>query len=209
MMDTPTGVIPMSENHCTAAGEVFSRAFFDDPLLCYAWPDPAMRREKLPVFQEAVCRLGYLAGHAYTTAPRVEGAVLWMPPGHGGFTPEQLEMSGVNHAVAIWGEEAWGRFVAHFAHLDELHQRDMPAPHWYLWGIAVDPARQGQGVGSRLLQPILGRADATGLPCYTETDNPRNVAFYRRHGFEVVVEGDDPNGGPHYWTMRRQPHPMS
>jgi hypothetical protein len=33
----------------------------------------------------------------------------------------------------------------------------------------------------------------------------RNVTFYKKHGFDVVVEGDIPNGGPHYWTMRREP----
>ncbi len=32
-----------------------------------------------------------------------------------------------------------------------------------------------------------------------------NVPFYNKHGFEVVVEEDVPKGGPHFWTMKREP----
>jgi hypothetical protein len=34
---------------------------------------------------------------------------------------------------------------------------------------------------------------------------PRNVSFYEKHGFEVVVEDDVIGGGLHFWTMRRDP----
>ena len=40
---------------------------------------------------------------------------------------------------------------------------------------------------------------------YLETMKTRNVPFYRKHGFEVVVEDDLPGGGLHFWTMRREP----
>jgi ribosomal protein S18 acetylase RimI-like enzyme len=86
-----------------------------------------------------------------------------------------------------------------------LHKRDVPLRHWYLPTLGVDPPRQGQGVGSALIQPVLSRADAEGLLCYLETETAGNVAFYERHGFEVVVEDDLPRGGPHFWTMKREP----
>jgi len=41
--------------------------------------------------------------------------------------------------------------------------------------------------------------------CYLDTTHERNVAFYRRHGFEVVTASDMPRGGPRFWTMTRQP----
>ena len=66
-----------------------------------------------------------------------------------------------------------------------------------------DRDKQGQGVGSSLVAPMLARADAEGLPCYLETMKERNVAFYEKHGFQVVVEDDLPKGGPHFWTMKR------
>jgi GNAT superfamily N-acetyltransferase len=121
------------------------------------------------------------------------------------FTAERLEVAGFGRATEILGEEAIGRFGAVMNHLEALHHRDMPIDHWYLFGMGVDPTRQGQGIGGQLLQPILRKADATGVPCYLETQKERNVPFYRRHGFEVTVETDIPGGGPHFWIMQRHP----
>ncbi len=33
-------------------------------------------------------------------------------------------------------------------------------PHYYLWGLAVEPAVKSQGIGSALMQPLLAQADA-------------------------------------------------
>jgi len=50
--------------------------------------------------------------------------------------------------------------------------------------------------------PVLGEADRMGLPCYLETMTTQNVAFYRRHGFEVIATGQAEARFP-YWAMRR------
>jgi ribosomal protein S18 acetylase RimI-like enzyme len=71
--------------------------------------------------------------------------------------------------------------------------------------LGVDPPRQGQGVGSALMAPVLARADAAAQPCYLETNKEINVKLYTKHGFEVQFEGDIPNGGPYLWTMKRMP----
>jgi GNAT superfamily N-acetyltransferase len=63
--------------------------------------------------------------------------------------------------------------------------------------LGVGPEWQGQGVGSQLLQSVLARADADGVPCYLETGTEPNLRFYRRHGFEVAIEDDVP-GGIHF-----------
>jgi ribosomal protein S18 acetylase RimI-like enzyme len=74
--------------------------------------------------------------------------------------------------------------------------------HWYLWVLGVQPDRQGQGFGGQLMAPILSQADRDGLPCYLETESERNVAFYRKHGFEVAHEGDIPGYGLRLWMMK-------
>jgi ribosomal protein S18 acetylase RimI-like enzyme len=89
--------------------------------------------------------------------------------------------------------------------VDPYHHRDVPAAHWYVMVVGVEPAAQGSGVGRALLQPIMDRAQAAGLPCYLETAQPNNVAFYEHLGFRRLVETVDHQSGLRLWTFRRDP----
>ena len=62
----------------------------------------------------------------------------------------------------------------------------------YIHTIAVDPARQGAGVGSWLLQRIDEAARARGLgglSLETAEMAVANIRLYQRHGFEIVSRG--------------------
>src|SRR6266849_3061500 len=70
-------------------------------------------------------------------------------------------------------------------------------------GVYVSPL--DFGMAGLLIQPTLARADAEGLPCYLETENPRNVPFYQKHGFKVMSEGEVTSCRLHVWSMLREP----
>lgn len=57
-----------------------------------------------------------------------------------------------------------------------------------IWSIACDPARQGRGLGARLLAATETRAGQLGVPdirLYTGQKLAANVAWYGRHGYRV------------------------
>jgi ribosomal protein S18 acetylase RimI-like enzyme len=77
-------------------------------------------------------------------------------------------------------------------------------PHAYVHMMAVAPEHQGAGLGSRLLAEVLGARGA--VQTVLTTNLARNVAFYRRHGFDVFSErGLQPPDSHVYtvWSMRR------
>ncbi len=91
----------------------------------------------------------------------------------------------------------------------ELYSATFPPKmrHYYVYAIGVRPEFQGQGLGGRLMQPILGLADAEGVPVYLESANERNLSFYLRLGFRIVRETRVPLRGPRLWLMLREPQP--
>lgn len=201
-MTTPDAT-HLHESQLNEAGQVLSRAFFDDPLMTYILPDEESRAAKLDWFMRAGANYGRLYGEVHTTPESLDGAACWLPPGEGEMSPLRMMRAGLLLAPFKLGLSAFGRFMSVMNHMEELHKRDMPEDHWYLMLLGVDATKQGQGIGGSIVAPILGRADAGGLPCYLETMKEINVSFYTKHGFEVVVEDDFPNDGPHYWTMKR------
>jgi ribosomal protein S18 acetylase RimI-like enzyme len=71
--------------------------------------------------------------------------------------------------------------------------------------LAVDPGRQGIGIGSALLQAVNARSDADGRPCALFTFTERNAGLYQRHGYEIIAEGEAPIMPLHYWCLKRPP----
>jgi ribosomal protein S18 acetylase RimI-like enzyme len=197
--------VPPAASRTREVGEVLARALHDDPHWVWILPDESRRAQVLPWFMEVCAKYCHKCGEVHTTAGKVEGAALWLPPGK--YPPSVVGMilAGMMLVPLKFGRAALGRLMSSANYAMRLHKRDVPRRHWYLSTLGVEPPRQGQGIGSALIQPALVRADAEGLVCYLETEREKNVRFYRRHGFEVVVESDVPNGGPHMWTMKREP----
>ena len=187
-----------------AAVDVQSRAFFDDPGFVFTFPDERSRIERLPWVMQIGIACGIRFGHVDTTAGRMLGHAVWLPPGATSVTPDRLNEVGFADAPQRMGEQGLARFGTFMAVGSAVHERLVPGPHWYLMILGVDPPFQGKGVGSALIQPTLSRADADRLPCYLDTTKQRNVWFYEKHGFRVRHE-EDIEGGLHVWMMVREP----
>lgn len=194
----------MTAGQVAESGRVLGRAFYDDPMFQYIIPDDAARGPAMEWFMGRGALYGHKYGEVYTTGATVEGDAVWLPPGETNLPMLRMAQAGMLIAPFKLGFSPFRRFLGVMNTFEALHHRDMPERHWYLMILGVEPARQGQGIGGALIAPIVARADAEGLPCYLETAKARNVAFYTRHGFEVIVE-DDIRDGFHYWTMKRMP----
>ncbi len=197
-------IVPLEESQIETAGASMARAFFDDHVMAYTFPDEDERRRLAPWHFSAFIRYGYLFGEVYTTSVSPDETAVWFTPGEAELTDERLKHAGLDRAHDVLGAEAWKRFNTVCDYVERLHPTEVPEPHWYLPLLGIDPVLQGQGVGSALLKMILDRADRDGLRAYLWTAKSRNVPFYQKHSFEVVTEGVEPTSGIRFWTCRRE-----
>jgi GNAT superfamily N-acetyltransferase len=141
--------------------------------------------------------------------PGVEASAVWLPPGDASRTAERRERAGLTAVVSTFSDAARARYDAVVEDHRRVSEAAQSVPHWFLAVIGVDPARQGLGLGTLLLRAGLARVDQDGVECHLFTEQPRNVQLYQRYGFEIAAEGDVPDGGPHFWFMRRRPHAIA
>jgi ribosomal protein S18 acetylase RimI-like enzyme len=102
--------------------------------------------------------------------------------------------------VTSWSPSSFGRWLKWLAAIEKKHPAE---PHYYLEFVGIDTPFQGKGLGSLLLQRLVGWADEEGMGCHLETGNPRNVPLYRRFGFQTTAEEEII--GVHTWFMWRPP----
>jgi ribosomal protein S18 acetylase RimI-like enzyme len=172
-----------------------SRAFVDDPVMRWLLPDDEeYERHHQVIFGNLARR--WLATDSLWCTDDVVAMAGWIPPGRPEVEPDGL----VRIDFPDWQ-------LARFAAIGEaMVANTPPEPHWYLNMLGTHPDWQRQGLGSALMAAVFETADTDGLPCYLETETEANVAYYRRHGFEVRTEWDlrtDDGDGPHMWGMLR------
>jgi ribosomal protein S18 acetylase RimI-like enzyme len=185
------------------AAMVAARAFHTDPFYIHLAPPSLLRARGLAIFARSLLRNLGPKGRIFTA--RVEGRIVgvagWVEPGGYPYGARQQigQTAGVLRAFAPQPRAARPGF-AYMRAIEKAHPKD---ELWYLALLTVDPEHQRSGVGSMLLGPVIDRCTTEGLDAYLETQKEDNLAYYRRHGFEVVDRLEPIADGPPLWTMRR------
>jgi len=163
-----------------AIGAILGAGFEDDPVLSWVFRAPHTR-EKLQAMFTFLVRERFIPP---ATTYLVDGAAIaWLPP--------DRELGSGDEGMGVRFAEAMVLATADdFARLAEMGEATRAAhpteTHWYLAAIATLPERRAQGLGTTLLRHTLAPVDASGIPAYLESSNPRNITLYERHGFEVA-----------------------
>jgi len=169
-------------------------AFSGDPVARWSYPDP---HDYLKHFPDLVGALGGKAfehGSAYY-ADGFSGAALWLPPD---VQPQEEEMIALLRRTIP--ERSQEEVFSVLEHMGGYHPTE---PHWYLPLIGVDPARQGKGYGSALMEHALIPCDRENKLAYLESTNQRNIPLYQRHGFELMGTIQVGSSPPIFPMLRR------
>lgn len=71
-----------------------------------------------------------------------------------------------------------------------------PRGYYFCNMVGVSSLARGMGVGKRLMESVMAKADQEGMPCYLESSKGYpNVAIYEKMGFRLVKEIECVEGG--------------
>lgn len=170
--------------------ESLAAAFHDDPVAAWAIPPEPLREPVLRAFFLEYLRQKQRYGTVWCD-DELRGAAIWAPPGKAVMGPADtiaLLRRVFRVRLAARGPMlAWGALAV---------ERRQPAGggFFYLVALGVDPSAQGEGLGSRLMAPVLELCDAEAVPAYLESSKESNVAYYARHGFRSTAAHRLPRG---------------
>jgi ribosomal protein S18 acetylase RimI-like enzyme len=180
--------------------EALALAFHDDPIMHWLFGD-----DERHVVARAR-RFFELEGARHLQPPWVfttddhAGASYWDPPGRWKTPLRQMVRLAPHMVVAI--RHRIPRAIKGLGIIEKAHAKH--PDHYYLSVLGTRPDRQGSGIGSALVQPVLDHCDEHGIGAYLESSKEQNIPFYRRHGFQVVEELHLPSG-PTIFPMWRDP----
>ena len=164
---------------------------------------PERRPETLVRMFTALTKATAVRGRAERT-PDLGGIALWHPPGKDlGLWDMVRSGSALPRFVLSLGKLDRKRMIEALRQIGGRKKVLMPEPHWYVSAIGVEPERQGQGLGSVLMNHALARADRDGVPIYLETESESNVGFYSHLGFAVIEEIEVGAAKVPIWLMSR------
>lgn len=196
-------VRPARRDEIPQLAAVLARAFAADPFFSYLAGTAPERNQRMRDGWSGILRHASAGLSATWTTEDLAGAAIWLPPGRKPSLLDNLRLMPDMARLAGWRRL---RLVADALEvLDARRHAHVPGPHYYLSALGVDPERQGGGLGTALMRPVLDRCDRDGVPAYLETATARNVLLYERAGFEVVEQLVLPKTDIDGWLMRRQP----
>jgi GNAT superfamily N-acetyltransferase len=183
-----------------ALARTLVRAYMDDPVAVWMCRAPTLRAKLLRALYSA--RLRELIGQCsvWTDGERSSLSV-WVAPGRQPAGPH-LDAELLRCLLDPRMTTRLPLVAAGFRGMQNAHPQERP--HWYLSLLATDPAAQGRGLGSAVLEPVLERCDREGVGAYLESSKPRNLDFYARFHFHATGELKMP-AGPTMWPMWREP----
>ena len=175
--------------------DVLKIAFIADPATRWVWPDPQKYLSHFSSFAKAFGGKAFEYESAHYVG-NYSGAALWLPPN---VYPDVDLLTALLQSSGSDESKKDGPEI-----LEKMSRYHPHEPHWYLPLLGVDPLHHGKGLGSALIQHVIGMCDRDNKFAYLESSNPKNIQFYERHGFKLLGT-IQVNTSPPIFPMLRKP----
>lgn len=192
----------IKKNNIQKSSEVLAKAFSKYPTFQYIFGEKPKQKHTSLVFRFIVT-YSYLYGQAYASSPQLEGIILFSDYKHYSFSfLRSLRAGGLS--LYKLGSDVGKRFANYNQFCKNIHDTLIKQPHQYVFLNGVDPEKQNQGIGKKLMCCMLDITTEKNQPCYLETHGAANVDFYKKFGFTVLSKDVIPDTDIVQYAMLKQ-----
>ena len=192
-MDETPVIRKLDPSQLETASNALIIGFSSDPFQRWLMPDPTIYYKNFKKWTHNTCLQSFSAQGVYGDENNY-GTAAWFPPGF------DIDLTHISETYKDIPKDRIEEAFKIFEEIGESRVHDA----WYLEYLAVDPSKQGSGLGSLILKESLKVIDELGEAAYLESSNPKNMSLYERFGFRFLKK-IQVGSSPQLNTMFRQP----
>ena len=192
-MDETPVIRKLDPSQLEAASNALIMGFSSDPFQRWLMPDPTIYYKNFKKWTDNACKQSFSVDGVYGDENNY-GTAVWFSPGF------DIDFTDISEAYKDIPKDRIEEAFKIFEEIDDSRVHDA----WYLEYLAVDPSKQGLGLGSLILKESLKVIDELGEAAYLESSNPKNMSLYERFGFRFLKK-IQVGSSPQLNTMIRQP----
>ena len=192
-MDKTPVIRKLDPSQLEAASNALMMGFSTDPFQRWLMPDPTIYYKNFKKWTINTCKQSFLEEGVFGDENNY-GTAVWFPPGF------DIDFADVSETYKDIPKDRKAEAFKMFEMIGESRVHDA----WYLEYLAVDPSKQGSGLGSLILKESLKVMDELEEAAYLESSNPQNMSLYERFGFRFLKK-IQVGSSPQINTMFRQP----
>ena len=192
-MDETPVIRKLDPSQLEAASNALIMGFSSDPFQRWLMPDPTIYYKNFKKWTHNTCLQSFSAQGVYGDENNY-GTAAWFPPRF------DIDLTHISETYKDIPKDRIEEAFKIFEEIGESRVHDA----WYLEYLAVDPSKQGSGLGSLILKESLKVIDELGEAAYLESSNPKNMSLYERFGFRFLKK-IQVGSSPQLNTMIRQP----
>lgn len=187
------------------AAQVVAQAYVDDPLISYMLPFKSTRVITTYKFMHAYGEININNNRGFGVGVPLQGVAFWKFPNQESMSISVRTLGKFLPLLFTMYPIGFFRAKAIIDRIDQLHEKHVREPHFYLDNLAVLPSARGRGLSSKLIRPFLGMADEQGVITFTDTVTQSNASLYEHFGFECVEASPVGRTGITVYALLRHP----
>ena len=167
------------------SAEAIAAAFRDDPAIRYLLGGETTGDNDWRYFF-TILQAVYGKCLILSSDQAIQNLLVLFPPRLKGVPVFRFFMNGGIGLCRFFGPRLFIRSLNYENNCQRIKDRFLTPNTWYCMCFVVRPEKQGQGMGSRLIKPVLQAMDDYHIPLYLETHKETNTRIYEHLGFHMV-----------------------
>jgi hypothetical protein len=176
---------PINKNDIRTAAQVLGKSFIDYPIFAYILPNRLWREKKIAFLFIFLIKLGLLHGEVLAPSSNIEGVLIWI----NSLSPQPSKLrilwKCIIPLVFKVGPFSTYRFIKVGIYKEKMRKEILQCSYFLLDTIGINPIYQNQGYARRMIESKLKDCDNLSSPCYLETSDQLNIAFYEKFHFHL------------------------